>query len=61
MSVADYGLAGVTALLIASKKVDPKPSSVERLAVFTALSNSFGPYCKAEFISQMEVQDKSYF
>jgi len=55
MSVADYGLAGVTALLIASKKVDPEPASVERLAVSTASSNSFGPYCKAEFITQMEV------
>lgn len=61
MSVADYGLAGVTALLIASKKVDPEPASVEHLAVSTASSNSFGPYCKAEFIIQMEVQDKSYY
>jgi len=55
MGMADYGLAGITALLIASKQVDPVHTTIELVSRSAAESNSFNIYCKTEYISQMKV------
>jgi len=55
MGMADYGLAGITALLIASKQVDPIPTTIELVSRLAASYNPFNIYCKTQYISQMKV------